>query len=264
MLRRRRAGKTPPPSFKHTMHILRRTLSLLAACATISGGLHAADHTESNQNLWLNYVGDHPFGDSRWGLHLESQFRRADYGEHWQQLLLRPGINYTISPSITLSAGYGYVDTHPYGDIPAPADFPEHRLYEQVTYTHKALGLEWQHRLRLEQRRIGEVAPATGDVVNWRYENRVRYMARTTIPLSNDKKWYLALWDELFFNFGSNVSMNYFDQNRAFIGIGRKLTDHTKLEVGFMEQTVQRRGGVVWENNHTIAVWLMSKAPIKF
>lgn len=225
-------------------------------------GASAADHTESNQNLWLNYVGDHPFyTGSKWGLHLESQFRRSDYGEHWQQLLLRPGINYTISPALSLSAGYGWVDTYPYGDIRIPQDFPEHRFWEQVAYNHKWLGLEWTHRLRLEQRRIGEVSAVTGDVTNWRYENRIRYMLRTAVPLSSDKKWYLALWDEVFFNFGTNVSMNYLDQNRAFIGLGRQLTPTTKLEIGFMEQTVQRRGGVVWENNHTAAVWLMSKWP---
>jgi hypothetical protein len=67
------------------------------------------------------------------------------------------------------------------------------------------------------------------------------------------------VWDEVFFNFGSNVSRNYFDQNRAFIGIGRKLTATSRLEVGWLEQTLQRRGGTIWENNHTLAVWLTSK-----
>lgn len=235
---------------------------LLAAVPT----LPAADQSDSNQNLWLNYVGDHPLGNSPWGLHLESQFRRADHGENWQQLLLRPGINYTISPSITLSAGYAWVNTYTYGDIPVAHDFPEHRLWQQVVFNHKALGLDWTHRVRLEQRRIGEMLQQNGewDVANWRYENRFRYMLRTTLPLSSDKKWYLALWDELFLNFGSNVSLNYFDQNRIFIGLGRKLSDTTRLEIGFMEQTVQRRGGMVWENNHTISVWLMSKWPFKF
>ena len=240
---------------------MKRALFILLA---LVGSLGAADHSESNSNLWLNYVGDHPIGKGPWGVHLESQIRRADFGGNWQQLLLRPGINYTISPALTVSAGYAWVETHPYGDIPIAADFPEHRLWEQAVVSHKALGLDWTHRLRLEQRRIGEVAPATGDVTNWRYENRIRYMLRTTIPLSADKKWYLALWDEVFFNFGSNVSMNYLDQNRVFIGLGRQLSDNTKLEIGFMEQTVQRRGGNVWENNHTLTVWLTSKWPVKF
>ena len=81
------------------------------------------------------------------------------------------------------------------------------------------------------------------------------------MPLTSDKKTYLALWDEVFFNFGSEVVGNHFDQNRAFIGIGHKLTDTTRLEVGFLEQTLQKRGGKIWEHNHTMAVWLTSKWP---
>jgi hypothetical protein len=86
-------------------------------------------------------------------------------------------------------------------------------------------------------------------------------MLRTTLPLTEDKKTYLALWNETFVNFGSNVSGNFFDQNRAFVGVGRKLSEHTRLEVGFMEQTLQRRGGAIWENNHTLSVWLTSRWP---
>ena len=82
---------------------MKRALFILLAFV---GSLSAADHTESNDNLWLNYVGDHPLFGSKWGLHLESQIRRADMGEHWQQLLLHLGINYTISPALTLSAGF--------------------------------------------------------------------------------------------------------------------------------------------------------------
>ncbi len=239
---------------------------LLALCLAVVGltSVHASDQHDNNTHLWVNYVGDHPLFGTPWGLHLEVQNRLADFGEKWQQLLIRPGLNYTISPTLTVSAGYAYVETHPYGDYPALDEFPEHRLWEQAVLTRQALGLEWQHRLRLEQRRIGELQRnATGgyDVGNYRYENRIRYMLRTTVPLTADKKTYLALWDEVFFNFGSNVVKNYFDQNRLFIGVGRKLSDTTRLEIGYMEQTIQRRGGAIWENNHTVSVWLMSKWP---
>ena len=99
------------------------------------------------------------------------------------------------------------------------------------------------------------------DVGNWRYENRIRYMLRATIPLSEDKKTYLAVSDEVMVNFASNVSGNFFDQNRAFIGIGHKISEHTRMEVGYLEQTIQRRGGAIWENNHTIGIWFMTKWP---
>lgn len=220
--------------------------------------------TDSNGNLWLNYVGDHPLGDGPWGLHLEVQTRRADFGEDWQQLLIRPGINYQISPTLSVSAGWAYVSTYPYGDYPVAARFPEQRAWQQLQHNFKFLGLDWVQRFRLEQRWLGEMAQEAGghwDVANWRYENRIRYLLRTTIPLTESGKTYLALWDELFFNFGNNVVGNDFDQNRAFIGIGQKLSDTTRLEIGYMEQTVRRRGGNIREDNHTITVWLMSKWP---
>lgn len=86
-------------------------------------------------------------------------------------------------------------------------------------------------------------------------------MLRTTIPISSDKKLYIPIWNEVFFNFGSNVKGNVFDQNRAFIGLGYKLTNTTRMELGYMEQTVQKRGGEIWERNHTMALWIMSKWP---
>lgn len=241
-------------------------LSILLGTLLPAATNHAGDMlTDSNGHLWLNYVGDHPLGGSAWGLHLEVQNRRADMGEEWQQLLIRPGINYQISPSLSVSVGWAYVKTWPYGEYPVSAAFPEHRAWEQVQHSFKALGLEWTQRLRLEQRWLGEMTydllDADYDLAGWRYENRIRYLLRTSVPLTSSGKTYLALWDEVFFNFGKNVKGNDFDQNRAFIGLGQKLSGTTRLEVGYMEQTLRRRGGQIREDNHTLAVWLMSKWP---
>jgi hypothetical protein len=223
--------------------------------------------TSDNNNLWLNYVGDHAVGQGPWGLHMELQNRRSDWGGDWQQILFRPGINYQYSPNLRFSAGYAYVYTFPYGENPGASEFPEHRAWEQVLQKFKFLDLDWQQRFRLEQRWIGEMAkdPRDGDFerYDWRSENRFRYMLRTEIPLTDDKKNYVAIWDEIFFNFGGNVVGNTFDQNRAFLGLGRKLTDTTRLEVGYLEQTVQRRGGEIQDNNHTVSVWLTSSEPFR-
>ena len=239
---------------------MKKLILSIAAIALSLGSLSAADQHADNYNFWLNYVGDHPLFGGPWGVHLEIQNRREDWGDEWQQLLIRPGINYTISPTLSVSAGYGYVKTYPYGELPVAHAFDEHRLWEQVICKMNLLGLEWQHRLRLEQRWIEEQNKA-GDTTNWRGENRLRYMLRTNIPITQDKKTYVAVWDEVFLNFGGNILKNNFDQNRAFIGIGRKLTPTTRLEVGFMEQTIQRRGGDKWEANHTVSVWLLSNWP---
>ena len=102
-----------------------------------SAAVHAADKQDHNSHLWLNYVGDHPIGDGPWGVHLESQVRRADFGKNWQQFMVRPGVNYAFTPALSASLGYAYVETHPYGDYPALDTFPEHRIWQQLIYTHK-------------------------------------------------------------------------------------------------------------------------------
>lgn len=208
--------------------------------------------TDNNNNGWYSYFGDHPFASSRWGLHLEGQWRRADVATKSMQLLLRPAVNFQLRPKVMLTGGYGFVETNGYGDYPAAQRFPEHRTYEQVLVNQRALRLDWTNRLRLEQRHIGGRAA--------RYENRFRYMLRTNVPLPH-KQYYIALSSEIFFNFGKNVASNVFDQNRAIIALGRKLSEHTRLEVGYMEQTVQQRSGRVFEHNHTLQISVTSRLP---
>jgi hypothetical protein len=243
--------------------------ALLTACLATAWlpASPAPPVTADNPNVWLNYVGDHPFQDGPWGLHLELQNRVSEWGDDWQQILFRPGANCQVSPALRFSAGYAYVHTFPNGEHPILTDFPEHRAWEQILHRFKFLSLDWQQRLRLEQRWIGEMAPDGSDsgfgLADWRTENRLRYFLRTDLPLSRDRRTYLALWDEIFLNFGGHVEGNRFDQNRAFVGLGRKLSDTTRLEVGYMEQTVRRRGGFTEENNHTLTVWLLSAGPLR-
>jgi hypothetical protein len=239
-------------------------LLLLALAITSQASPAPASGDDSNGNVWLNYVGDHPILGTKWGIHLEAQARRAEMGEDWQQWILRPGVNYQLTPTTSLSLGYAYVDTQPYGDFPALHEFPEHRFWQQVAHNTKWMGFQWTHRVRLEQRWIGEMAQnSQGDwnVDNWRYENRIRYMLRATKPLTASLKTYLALSNEVFVNFGSNVKGNDFDQNRAFVGIGYQINQYTKIEAGYMEQTLQKRGGKIWEHNHTPVLWLISSHP---
>lgn len=222
-----------------------------------------AETWDSNGHLWMNYVGDHPVGEGPWGVHLEGQVRRAELGAEWQQLLLRPGINYQLNENVSVSGGYAFVDTYRYGEFPVAHRFPEHRLWEQVSVRTPFLGLDWTHRVRLEQRWLGSMQQGADGwfVDRFRYSNRFRYQLRTTIPLTEDRRWYVPVWNEVFVNFGGDFRRNDFDQNRFFVGLGRRLARHWKLEVGFMEQTLQQRGGNVWEANHTATVVLFSDAP---
>ena len=216
----------------------------------------------NNAHGWWNYFGDHPIGNTKWGLHLEGQWRRHDVATQWQQLLIRPAVNYSIHPNITLTAGYGYVATSRYGDFPVAVPFPEHRVFQQAQVVQKLGKINTSHRYRLEQRELGELSVApNGDrrVTRWRHENRFRYMYRVVFPIKG--KWSVALYDEIFVNFGKNVAANTFDQNRADAALVYTLPKKSRLEIGFMEQSLQQRNGRVIENNHTLMVSIFSAMP---
>jgi Protein of unknown function (DUF2490) len=243
----------------HMANLMRFHIPLLLCATTVAFGQTAVQRVHANNaHGWFMYFGDHPVAKTKWGVHLEGQWRRHDVATQWQQLLLRPAVNYTIHPNITLTAGYGFIKTHRYGEFPVAQPFPEHRFYQQAQITQKIGNVNTAHRYRLEQRFLGEMSP-TRQVLRYRHENRFRYMYRVMIPIKG--KWSLALYDEVMFNFGKNVAANIFDQNRAYAAAAYQMHKHARLEVGFMEQTLQQRNGRVFENNHTFQVAIYSNLP---
>lgn len=217
-----------------------------------------------NSHGWFMYFGDHPVSD-RWGLHLEGQWRRADGITQWQQLLLRPGVNYSLKPNLILTLGYGFVRTHPYGDFPGPRVFPEHRVFQQLLAKHKGGPFRWQHRFRLEQRLIDQ--GRLGGPSEWQYRNRFRYMLRSDFPLQREalarKGAYLGLYDEVFLAFGGHRGPQAVDQNRAYGAIGYNFGLIGRLEAGYMHQYVPQRNGRIVEHNHTAQVAFYSNFPFR-
>ena len=112
---------------------------------------------------------------------------------------------------------------------------------------------------------------STGEFKNGRYENRFRYMAKATMNLTGgDHPVFLAVYDELFVNFGKEVAYNIFDQNRLYGAVGITLSPYVKLELGYLNQIIQLRSldsnATVSrnkiENNHTIQIGLFSSLPL--
>jgi Protein of unknown function (DUF2490) len=232
----------------------------------LSGGpLWAESVQDANVHAWFMYFGDHPAGAGKWGVHTEAQFRRARAGLAWQQLLLRPGLNYQLSPNAMLTFGYAFVRSSPYGGYPARSAFPEHRVYEQFLLRQRVGKLPLQHRLRLEQRLVG-IVPRSGSGVDWwEPRNRFRYMLRGDIPLrlktAGKKRFGLALYNEFFVHAGANRGIRYLDQNRAYGALTYRLNKWNRLEFGYLHQYVPQRNGLVSEHNHTLQFALFSVAP---
>lgn len=210
---------------------------------------------------WYNFFGTFKVAP-KISLHGEYQWRREDFIANWQQGLARVGVNYQPNSRITFRVGYAWAETYPYGEIPINGmgkDFTEHRIYEMVQLTHKEYAIDFSHRFMLEQRFVGRynsVNSTTED--EYPLLHRMRYMFRMNIPLKGteikDKTPYIAVYDEVFIGFGSNVNANVFDQNRVGVLLGYRFNPTLRLEAGFLNQTIQFgrqiNGQNIFQNNN--------------
>lgn len=195
------------------------------------------DHNNTN---WIQLFSTITL-DKKWSLHTEYQWRREQGFIYWQQSLLRIGVSRKLNENITVQAGYGWIETFPYGDFPLANNgtFPEHRIYEQATFKQPIKKFTFTHRFRIEQRWVGRVKVGTDrEIEEWLLMHRFRYQFKTQynfIP-----KLYVAAADEIFIGAGKNVSVNIFDQNRVFLLAGLKLNKYFTLECGYFNQTLQQ------------------------
>lgn len=239
--------------------------SLLALALLVNA--QTANHQNADHlNTWYMYFGDHKFSE-KWGVHLEAQFRRSGLLADPQQLLLRTGLNYHFNPAVFATVGYLFVETSPYGDFPAKAEFPEHRIWQQLQMKSQHGRFEWINRLRLEQRMVKNPVPTEADPNKFEpgeavYSNRFRLFNRVSIPFKGktieDNSVYFTIYDEVLFSFGKNVAANALDQNRAYAALGYKIPKVGRLELGYLYQTINKSDGVKRERNHTLQVGLSS------
>ncbi|MGY2132121.1 DUF2490 domain-containing protein [Hymenobacter sp. HD11105] len=233
----------PPPYFNALKLALLLLGSLLAAPAW---GQSTARVLDRNAIGWFTYNGDHQLSPD-WAVHTELQWRRTRLGLGRQQLLSRLGLVYALAENVEVSGGYTQLTTYPYGDYPT-ADLgkptPENRAHQDITFTSTYGRLLLSHRLRLEQRWLGQLAESNPSrVESWEYQNRARYQIAGEIPLQgpsiDDGEWYVNFFDEIFIGFGRNVGRNVFNQNRISGGLGYQIRDNWKLELNYLNQWTQ-------------------------
>jgi len=181
---------------------------------------------DSDLGSWYLYLGNKKL-NNQWNLHHEIQYRNYDGIGDLEQLLLRTGIGYNLSDNNNnVLLGYGYILSENYmEDATEKQSVNEHRIFQQFQTKH-GLGLfNVKHRFRFEQR-----------FVEKDFKSRLRYFLSLSIPITNklmeNNTLYASLYNEIFLNTTSEM----FDRNRLYAGIGYKINDVIKLELGYMNQ----------------------------
>lgn len=207
----------------------------LFASSLFASSAWAGDNSvEQDLQHWMQVTVTTPLDSSkRWVGYLEVQ-PRVDYMQEdnsglFSSLTLRPAVGYKLTDRISLWQGYAWAPAFQTHNLRQ-----EHRLFQQLIVSTPIKGMSLNNRTRLEQRLL---EGANGTSV------RVRHQAKLLIPLDKNNRWRLAASDEIMINLNDTPSgpKSGFDQNRAFIGINRRINDHVSAELGYLNALVNRK-----------------------
>jgi len=179
---------------------------------------------ESNLGNWMLLFGNKKINDKlNW--HHELQYRNYDAIGDLEQLLLRTGVGYEVADNTNLLLGYGFIRSENYDGADNKFVVNEHRIFQQLITKQNVHKLWLQHRYRFEQRFVED---------NFRI--RFRYFLGLAYPMWKDKtspkELYFSMYNEIFLNTERDV----FDRNRLYGGLGYRLNETFRFELGYMNQ----------------------------
>ena len=195
----------------------------------------------NQMGAWYMYFYDTQFKESKFGIQGDIQYRNWNMMGDLEQLLLRSGFTFRPdSTNIKLTLGYAHITTGALGESDETTG--ESRIYQEALLPHK-LGnrIYLTHRFRYEQRFVEDQD----------FRTRYRYNLFMNIPFNKEatfsnNTFYAALYNELFINgqqdIGDDRTVEFFDRNRTYLGLGYVLNPKIKFQLGWMNQKTNAQG----------------------
>lgn len=217
-------------------HSMIRFFLIVSAVILLSSTNTKAQSVDEDQlGTWYMYFFNEKFGDSQFGIQGDYQFRFWNFGSDLEQVLLRTGITYTPKDAdILFTLGYANITTGTFGE--SDATINESRIYQEALFSQQ-IGNRFflTHRLRYEQRWVADQD----------FRTRYRYNLFVNVPLNKSQMGKgtlnLALYNEIFLNgqtdIGEGRSVQFFDRNRTYLGLGYGITPKMRVQLGWMKQT---------------------------
>jgi hypothetical protein len=226
------------------LKLVHAALPLLLLTMTGTAALARERH---DTQLWVNITGQGSIaGDLVY--FAELQPRIGGDVSRLDQLMLRSAIGLKLSDSFTLYQGYARVRTPVEGNH---NDTIENRSFQQINWKMGTLaGGPLSSRTRIEQRWL-----STGTDMGW----RVREMLRLALPLDRQKPGIAALgYVEGFFALNDTDwgARSGFDRVRTFAGAEIPVGGKSTMEIGYLNQTVNRASGNIMDHVASISLFL--------
>ncbi len=156
----------------------------------------------------------------KWSIPVVGIIRDYDFFEQYELGFLRTGITYVIKSNIEGTFGYGFLDSD--GFLENEEGTTQHWLYQEFYLKPTPDGLPLSHRYRWESRWINK-----NNKTNLKH--RIRYRLRWVQAVN--KHFYTTVFNEIFISLQEPT----FNQNRFHMGIGYKLFNCIKVELGYLK-----------------------------
>jgi hypothetical protein len=209
-------------------------LSLPFVCLLLLLPLRTALAQQTDFQSWTQLLATVSLDKKRdWFASLDVQPRIGHNFSHLERLILRPGLGYNINEDLAIALGYAW--TPSYMNTSYIEDFrDENRIWQTIAYRHSLWGLDWQHRLRQEQRFIQHTSGTA---------HRSQYVLRGSYPFPHAPQWGLTGYGQLLVNENSVTRgpQAGFDRTRAFFG-PFFISGPVRYEVGYMGEYAPRFG----------------------
>lgn len=210
---------------------MRKLVALLFATLAMGGIPFTKTYAESSDfQSWAQLITTVKLNQDFFA-YMEAQPRLGDDSSRLERLLIRPAMGYNINPNIALFLGYAWTPT--FMNNQYQENFRnENRIWQQILVKDSRWGLDWQHRIRQEQRIIEDAGGPS---------NRTRYLLRGSYALSDSGQYGLTGYNEIFVTLNSqhNGPQGGFDRDRFFFGPYFK-QGPGRYEIGYLGEYAQR------------------------
>jgi len=209
-------------------------LFLLSVVNTINGQEIKKEHSSS----WNSIIPKVKLNE-HWYLASEFHFRRTNFLQDWEQIIVRPSVHYKPNTTYDFSIGYSYIKNYAFSDFSNPINANEHNIWQQIALSHSSGKIKFIHRFRLEERFIDNIIiPSEGNyaIDGTNYKNRFRYRVTLKRPILKvkDKKYIsLKIFDELWMNLNKGIRPKNFNQNWFYVGLDYPLDKQFTLSMGY-------------------------------
>jgi hypothetical protein len=204
---------------------------LLSHCSFIIAN-HVSPNIIRDNSLWIGYF-SHVKLKEKWAINSDFQYRTRNGISQSSQLLFRSGLSYSFNNKLEVTLGGAHFRFFITDDITRG----EWRPWQEVKISDQIGIIKISNRFRFEQRFneiVKDGSPSGNYLFNWRFRHRIDLRVPLKKEKDNGNNLHALLGNELMINAGENIQINYFDQNRLYIGLNYEINKQMSVQLQYM------------------------------